>query len=449
MAKTQPRNVLILIADDWSPLAGCYGNDVIRTPNIDRLAERSTVFDYAFCNTPSCAVSRASLLTGLYSHQHGQYGHCHGIHGFSTHDWVRSVPAALRDAGVQTAIIGKQHIAPDHVYPFHVREPQGNQSAKVMADALTKFIDGCDGKPFFAHVASGTPHRMGQGFGNDEHPDDLHGVDYDPDAIDVPGFLPDHPDVRGDLAEYYKAVTRYDTFIGRCLDALEASGRAEETLVFVMTDHAMPFPGAKASSYDTGHRCPLIVHRPGRNETVRSDALVNWVDVAPTIYDWLGVTDEKAMEGRTGRSLLPILDQSSPDGWEQTYFSHCFHEVTNYFPYRVLRSRRYKFVRNLAYRLEQPLPTDLFRSPTWQAVLREDMPMLGERHRRNFLYRGREELYDLDADPMETTNRINAPELQPIAVEMRRQLTAFREQTRDPWLEVDFQEGGYEGETFG
>ena len=76
------KNVMFVIADDWSRIAKCYGNEIIRTPHIDAFAERGVVFDYAFCTSPSCAVSRACILTGQHSHTHGQYGHCHGIHGF-------------------------------------------------------------------------------------------------------------------------------------------------------------------------------------------------------------------------------------------------------------------------------------------------------------------------------------------------------------------------------
>ena len=82
---TAQRNVLFLIADDWSRIADCYGNSVVHTPRIDAFAREGTVFEQAFCTSPSCAVSRACILTGYHSHTHGQYGHCHGIHGFSTH----------------------------------------------------------------------------------------------------------------------------------------------------------------------------------------------------------------------------------------------------------------------------------------------------------------------------------------------------------------------------
>ena len=105
------KSVLFLIADDWSRIARCYGNEVIHTPNIDALAEEAIVFDYAFCTSPSCAVSRACILTGQHSHTHGQYGHCHGIHGFRTHEFMQSIPKILKANGFATACIGKKHVA--------------------------------------------------------------------------------------------------------------------------------------------------------------------------------------------------------------------------------------------------------------------------------------------------------------------------------------------------
>ena len=84
-------------------------------------------------------------------------------------------------------------------------------------------------------------------------------VNYDPEKIPLPPYLPDVPDARKDLADYYRAVSRLDVGIGLLLKELEASGRAEETLVFITSDHGMPFPGAKASSFDSGHHCPLLI----------------------------------------------------------------------------------------------------------------------------------------------------------------------------------------------
>ena len=113
----EQRSVLLLIADDWSALAGCYGHPVIRTPHVDALAAEGVRFSHAFCTTPSCAASRASVLTGLYSHTHGQYGHSHGVHAFRTRRQVRSVPRVLRENGFLTGVVGKLHVEPPEVYP--------------------------------------------------------------------------------------------------------------------------------------------------------------------------------------------------------------------------------------------------------------------------------------------------------------------------------------------
>ena len=112
------RSVLFLIADDWSRIAKCYGDNFVQTPNIDRLAEQGVVFDYAFCTSQSCAVSRACILTGQHSHTHGQYGHCHGIHGFRTHDHMQSIPKILKMKGFATGCIGKKHVEPSSVTPL-------------------------------------------------------------------------------------------------------------------------------------------------------------------------------------------------------------------------------------------------------------------------------------------------------------------------------------------
>lgn len=437
---------MFVIADDWSRIAKCYGNEVIRTPRIDEFAERGVVFDYAFCTSPSCAVSRACILTGQHSHTHGQYGHCHGIHGFRTHEHMQSVPKILKAHGFATACIGKKHVEPVSVYPFDY-EPKVNPRSPVdVAEKVEQFLSQSTNKPFYLHIGCTYPHRAGKGFGNDRQHAGIQPGSYSPNEIIVPNFLPDVPAVREDLADYYESVSRWDAVVGAALDVLDASGRADDTLVFVTTDHAMPFPGAKASSFDSGHHCPLLIASPTQQRCgLHNQALVNWVDFCPTMLDWCGVSHPDGEDALPGRSLLPILEDDSPHPgngqWEETYYSHCFHEVTNYYPYRVLRRRRYKYVRNLAYQLETPLPSDLFRSISWTAVRDDNIQQLGDRQREDFVHQSREALFDMQNDPAESNNLIDDPELQDIANEMRRKVIEFRRKTKDPWLEQSFQEG--------
>lgn len=437
-------SVLFIIADDWSPLARCYGNEVIQTPSIDAFAQRGTVFDHAFCTSPSCAVSRACVLTGQHSHTHGQYGHSHGIHGFRTHPWIDSTPKRLRDAGYIAGLIGKKHVEPASVYPFDHEVSNKDMDPRSPANYghyVGSFLEQASGRPFYCHVGIIDPHRAPDEtqYDNGRPHEGAREVTYDPADVVVPGFLPDTPETRRDLAEYYQAVSRFDQCVGAVLRALEASGRADETLVMITSDHGMPFPGAKASSFEGGHHCPLIVAAPGQQRRgIHSRALVDWTCFMPTVLEWCGVN---VPEGLAGRSMLGILEEPEPTGWDEVFYSHCFHEITNYYPYRVLRGRRYKYVLNLAAGLTTPLPSDLFASRTWQAVRERGIEMLGERPRDHFLHQPREALYDLESDPHETTNRIDDPELAELAASMRDRLTAFRHQTKDPWLSLSYQLG--------
>ena len=421
------RNVMLLISDDWSPIAGCYGNEVIRMPSVDALAARGTRFQHAFCTTPSCAASRANLLTGHYSHTHGQYGHCHGIHNFHTHLHMPSIPKALKAAGFTTGLVGKLHVKPPEVYPWDY-EAGGGRNVRAMADSAATFLNQVGDQPFYLHVGYADPHRD---FGNKQAYPGVEEVTYLADEVIVPDFLPDHPAVRAELAEYYQSVSRLDTGIGMAVQALEESGHVEDTLIVVMSDHGMPFPGAKASSFDTGHHCPLIVVRPDQPEAVVCDALVNWCNIMPTVLEWCGVD---APEGLPERSLMPILDTAHPEGWDETFFSHSFHEVTNYYPYRVLRGRKYKYVRNLYPELTTPLPSDLWASPTWQAVLDEGIERMGKRRTETFLHQDAEALFDIENDPMESTNLIDDPALADVAEEMRQKVKQFRMATEDQWV---------------
>ena len=170
---------------------------------------------------------------------------------------------------------------------------------------------------------------------------------------------------------------------------------------------------------------------------------MNWLDLAPTIYDWLGVPDELIPDNLPGRSLLPILDQRHPEGWDETTYAHNFHEVCDCFPYRVLRGRRFKFVQNLLWQhpARLPLPSDLYRSPSWQAVIERGLTQTGQVSVERTLMHDAEALFDLQADPLETRNLIDNPAHAETVAEMRRKLTEHRLATRDPWLEVDIQSG--------
>ena len=264
------------------------------------------------------------------------------------------------------------------VYPFAYEDLGDLYRPDRFGERVSRFFDACGERNFYLHVALGDPHRRGisNGFKNEFELPNFDQPKYTPEEVIVPDFLPDEPEVRQDLADYYEAISRFDYGVGLVLDALKAAGREEDTMIIVTNDHGMPFPGAKASSFDTGHHCPLILHTPDlENKGGHHRAMMSWLDIAPTIYDWCGLTGPDDLPGR---SLVPVLDDSECEGWDEVTFSHTFHEVTNYNPYRVLRNRKFKLVYNCAHQIPTPLPSDLFRSPTWQCVLDKKLPIDGQ-----------------------------------------------------------------------
>jgi N-sulfoglucosamine sulfohydrolase len=437
VAGAQTRNVLLIIADDQGLDLGAYGNPVLRTPNLDRLAARGTLFTNAFAAVSSCSPSRSVIYTGLYSHSNGMYGLAHDVHNQHLLPSVRTLPQLLKAAGYRTALVGKKHILPESALPFDEElapERPGNRDVAFMAGEARRFIAASGDRPFLMIVGYSDPHRAPENFGNTRAWPGIARTTYDPAKVLVPAHLPDLPEVRSDLAAYYESVSRLDSGIGLLLEALRESGHGDDTLVIYMSDNGRPFPGAKTTLYDEGIHLPLIVASPAQGKRgVRNNAMVSWVDIVPTVLDWVRVP-APATPRLAGRSMLPILEQPDSQGWDRVFASHGFHEIQQYYPMRALRTREYKYIVNLAAPLEFPIAGDIASSPTWQAVVARPAAGLGARTMQAFLHRPAEELYDLRTDPSEVRNLAADPAHRATLERMRAELTKFRADTHDPWL---------------
>jgi N-sulfoglucosamine sulfohydrolase len=426
------RNVVLMIADDMGLTAGCYGDKAARTPNIDQLAADGTLFRFAFATVASCSPSRSVLYTGLHTHTSGQYGLAHASHNAYTRTNVRGLPALLKAAGYYTGVIGKLHVQPQSVYLFDDDSQMVNpRNVAAVADRAKQFLAKAGDKPFCLILGYTDPHRAAKGFANDGKYPDVPAVRYDPKNLPVPYHLPDTPDVRADLAEYYQSVSRLDHGVGLIRKLLRDSGRDTDTLVIFLSDNGIPFPGAKTTLYDSGLQLPLIIHAPGRKGGVVTSAMASWVDVTPTILDWAGV---KALPVMAGRSLLPILNQESPAGWDEVYGSHQFHEITMYYPMRMIRTRTHKLILNIAHPLRFPFAADIHGSPSWQGILKRGDTMMGQRSVQQFLQRPREELYDLRNDPNELKNVAGDPKQTEVLESLRKKLRTWQQRTNDPWI---------------
>ncbi len=450
-------NIVLMVSDDHGTDAlGCYGNPVVKTPTLDALAADGTLFTNANCTTASCSPSRSVILTGLHNHSNGQYGLQHTFHNYQSFDDVVSLPVTLSNNGYRTARIGKFHVAPDAVYQFDTVLSAGaandprtiGRSPWEMSEQSREFIEKDDSKPFFLFYATDDPHRSNaflpsglptfetypdpNPFGNRE--EGYPGIEtaiYDPDTVIVPPYLPDTAECRAELAQYYQSVTRMDQGMGHLIKILKDAGKYHNTLIIYLSDNGAAFAGAKTTLYDPGMKLPCIVREPGQTQVGRTqDGLISWVDIAPTLYDYAGIdVSDINLHGRSFRKGV----SGSLRGFDTVFASHTSHEVTMYYPMRVIKTSHYKLIFNIAHGLEFPLARDLLQSPTWVSVEKEGLELYGKRTPEALLHRPRFELYSFTSDPHETINRVDDPKFQNVLENLKSRLREFQEKTNDPW----------------
>ncbi len=470
------RNIVLIVTDDQSPDFGAYGNAVMKTPNLDALAADGTLFRNAFCTTASCSASRSVILTGLHNHANGHYGHEHDYHKFNSYANIISLPRYLSAAGYRSARCGKFHVAPEEVYQFgeviNFNGDGGGRNTVAMAKACREFIADDSSEPFFLYWCTVDPHRSGNvrkdlphqpnAFGNQPEFNGVETVAFNPDDVVVPGFLPDTPECRAELAQYYESVARIDQGVGKLFDELKAAGVWDKTLIVFMADHGMAFPGAKTTLYEGGMHSPLIVRNPYRDDRGNEQtSLVSWVDITPTLVHFAGGLDRQTGQVKAaivenvcgklparpghrtvatkpgkfhGRSFLELLDGQPRDDWRQVNASHTFHEITMYYPMRVVREDRFKLIWNIAHPLPYPFATDLWVAPTWQAQYAKgpDAPY-GKQTVGSYIHRPQFELFDLETDPYEGNNLADDPSHAETLERLQSQLKEFQRRTNDPW----------------
>lgn len=481
-APAAERNVIFFITDDESPTLGCYGDNVAVTPAIDALAKDGTLFRNAFATTASCSASRSVIMTGLHNHSNGQYGHEHAYHHFTSFADVvgMSLPRVMAGAGYRTAHIGKYHVGPEEVYHFETYLKGNERSTVQLVEACQDFITKKDDKPFFLYIGTADPHRGGGDdqtsslefkpnlFGNKANRKafpQINEVFFDPAKVPVPAFLPDTPDCRAELAQYYQSCARIDQGFGRLVAMLKEAGLYDKTLIVFTADHGIAMPGAKTTVYDPGLRVPFVLRNPYQPKRgVVSEAMISHVDITPSLLDFAGGLDaqkkrpknwknpelfwkEKGARQREnrgtpasfaayhGRSWLLILGETNPSGWDTIFASHTFHEIQMYYPMRVIQDRKYKLIWNMADGLPFPFASDLWDASTWQTQLKKGMAApYGRKSVKAYIHRPKFELYDMQADPHETENLALDPNHAALLTKYQQRLKTFQKEHGDPWI---------------
>ncbi|UCD51607.1 MAG: sulfatase [Phycisphaerales bacterium] len=435
--ETRPRpNILMIVSEDNGPELGCYGDPYARTPHLDQLAANGVRFNRAFVTQAGCSQSRASILTGLYPHQHGQIGLA--TWGFrmyrpDTPNLVRS----LKEVGYRTGIIGKLHINPAAAFPFDMHEiPTSNFARENLGDYTRyaeAFINAGD-RPFLLSVNYPDAHApwIKQIDGLPRQP-----LDAD-DVKALPYFGIDTPGLRKLNADYYNCLSRLDSLIGDLMETLERSGKADNTLVVYLGDHGADFLRGKRTSYEGGVRIPLIIRWPGRAkpQQVRQE-LVSTVDLMPTLLEAAGA---RAVENLPGRSLLPLLFDK-PVEWRRYLFTeyHTHAAEQNFYPQRTVRNQRYKLIENLMPGQVNPgyaFTNSRFPNAGVPDAIVAATPVVSEAYR---LMRrpSRFELYDLQVDPHEFRNLADVEEHASTLAQLQQQLATWRRQTKDPLLDPE------------
>lgn len=403
-AELQP-NILLITADDLGCQLSCYGEKRFATPRLDALAGQGVRFENFYVTQASCSSSRSSMLTGRYPHQNGQFGLAHL--GFTMPAGQKNLPALLKSAGYRTGIIGKLHVEPAAEYPWDwmPREKLAagpTRKVRLVAERAREFFATAreSGRPFFFYVNFFDPHGP-----------------YTPDVNQVDG-LPEKPVEAKEITEPFplrapqpaaqkrltaaiiNTILRVDVGVGLLMDELKTAGLDQNTMVVFVGDNGLPTIHGKGTCYELGVRVPLLVRWPGGAKAgLVSRQLVSTVDLMPTI---LSAANVKSPEGLPGMPLQPLL-RDQPATWQSFLFTEMnFHEPDQCKPVRAVRDDRFKLLVNLAPPEGQPAT----------------------------------ELFDLQADPGEQTNRADDPACRAARERLEVALKDWRQKTADPLLDA-------------
>lgn len=429
-------NFLIIMADDctYNDLP-VYGGENAKTPHIDRFASQGLTFNRAYLAEAMCQPCRAELYSGQYPMRNG----CAWNHSASR-STTKSLPHYLRPLGYRVGLAGKGHVKPQSAFPFAAVEgfdPNCVRNPTQAHDlrAVKKFISKTHEQPFCLVVALVEPHVpwvMGDP------------SQYPPKKIKLPPNLADTPRTRQDFGKYLAEITFMDGQVGELLRALDNAGQADDTIVLFTSEQGSQFPGCKWTNWDTGIHTALIARWPGKIAAgKRTDALVQYADVAPTLIAAAGgKTDDWSFDGS---SFLPVLEGESPSHRKYAYGIHNNLPEGPAYPIRTVTDGRYRYIRNL-------LPDELYiekhlmgqrgngslNNPYWATWIFEtfNRPKTYDLVKR-YMRRPAEQLYLTATDPYELKNLADNPEYAKVKRRLSAELDRWMQSQGDPGIAQD------------
>lgn len=407
-------NILWLTSEDHGPHLGCYGDLFANTPNLDRLAQRGMLFKRAWSTAPVCGAARTALISGMYPPSLGAE-HMRSL--VALPEFIKMYPQILREAGYYCSNNAKEdYNLIEPVEPWDDSSDSGHWRNRAA------------GQPFFSVFNYLMTHE-GQIRAADV--DTIH----DPAGVRVPAYQPDTPEVRSNWAQYYDRLTQLDAAVGARLAELNDDGLSADTIVFFFSDHGSGLPRSNRWPYNSGVHVPMIVYFPDKWRHLapaeyrsggRSDRLVDFMDLAPTIISLTGNEPPLLMHGNAFAG-----DYQKPP----TPYLHAFRGRMDerYDLSRTVTDGRFLYMRHfMPHRIYGQFVEYMFETQAtrvWKRLF--DEGELNEVQSRFWQEKPPEELYDLDNDPDEINNLIDSAQHQDIANRLRAESRAWIMAKRD------------------
>lgn len=426
-------NLVFIIADDCTYLdMEVYGGQA-KTPNINQLAKEGMQFSRCFQTAPMCSPTRHNIYTGIYPVKSGAWPNHTRVY-----DGTKSIAHYLQDADYRVALSGKTHIGPRESFPFEYSGEfkNGDPAAADPYPVLKKMIADSKGAgtPFCIFACSNEPHT----------PYDKGDPSaYPPKSLKLPPSWVDTPATRDDYSKYLAEITYFDAQCGALLDLLDAQGVAENTLVMVVSEQGSSFPFAKWTCFELGLASGMIARWPGKIKAgATTDALVEYVDVAPTFLEAAGQEIPKTMDGK---SFLSILTGEATEHKKYTFGIQTTRGIINgseNYGIRSCGTKTHRYIRNLNPNIRfsnAVMSEKKGEMSLWTSWLKKAAN--GDKHAAEMIkkYQSRpaEELYDVENDPHCLNNLINDPKLLDLKTELSRELDAWMKSQGDKGVETE------------
>ena len=425
-------NIVFIIGDDVGCYdLGCYGNEGIKTPNIDALAAEGLKFENTFLTTSSCSPSRVSIITGRYPHNTGA---CE-LHSPLPANQIL-FPEILKQNGYYTAQAGKWHFGNTAIITKEKDTTKLGPAVRAFDRiSAVKKINGDGGenmwvpflrerpkdKPFFMWFAAYDSHRP---WGADDFE-----VQNKPGDVWVPEFLYDGDMTRKDLTSYYNEITRLDYYIGKVEEELERQGIADNTILIFTSDNGRPFPRSKTRVYDSGMKTPLIIKWPdGIKKDTVVDALVSIIDLAPTLLDVAGIKAPKTFQGK---SFAKLFTRPGSEFRNYTFSEHNWHDYEAY--ERQVHTKQWLYLINKRPQFDSWGPADAVVSPSMKELYDAYLNNSLTSEQKNIFTKPRpeEELYDCIDDPFQYQNLAGQPEYAVVQKKLNEVLSKWQSETGD------------------